>query len=883
MQPLTVVRAESEALGGKGWNKIMEMHPEKLPKSFICPITGEVFSDPVMTMDGHTYERAAITRWLQTNDTSPLTHEPLSLEGMQTNVALKTLLNEWGVRQAANASSLEIPFEELELGIRELGEGSFKCVQEGRWKGKKVAVATFKNIESFGIRAATLKEASVMRALGQHPYIITFHGVSTDSSGREHLVTELASQGSLLEVLSKAEDHGMDHIPVGTLLVIAQQVCEAMQAISHSEVVHRDLALRNVLVSDPLDFDKPSTVNVKVSDFGLSREQHFLRSRSTGCGDGLPVRYMSPEAIQRNKFSEKSDVWAFGVLLWEAATLGMIPYDSLGVFVANDAEVKQGVCAGTLRLPQPPHVDKEVYELMTACWAKAPADRPTFRVLRWRIQQVTVRVELSSLMSRELIAPPQPQPPGGGASPAGRGSPAPSEGRAASRGSSSEEEAEDPPRPPDRQGSPSTPKQRLQGIWLQNPIAEHPRLKRPQGGFAKCLSCTERPARDAAGNTALHHAAREWHESCIAALIEEGVDINAQNEEGRTPLTCAAQEGHVEVVKLLMLDPRVDINRPMTSGATPLYKAALGGHLEVVAQLMQHPKLNVNSLRRAEGGAAGGMGAGGIFSTLKELSEHMAGAPEDKPEEGFTPLFIAAQEGHADIVRKLLTHPQLDVNRAEENGITPLNMAAQQGHLEVVVALLEDARAHVNQPTKDGCTPLYIAAQQGHVEVVRTLMLGSRNGPVDVNAAMKNGVTPIYMASQKGHGEVVRLLMRHPRININAADWRGFTPLYIAAAEGHLKVVQQLMLHQHVDVNTVPMVLNGGTTLFMAVQGGHFEIVSLLCSHPDIDVNKAEENGETPLDAAMRKGYRSIEKLLMQHGARDSWTGLISRKLWGTD
>ena len=81
----------------------------------------------------------------------------------------------------------------------------------------------------------------------------------------------------------------------------------------------------------------------QVSDFGLANAQHYLRSRTTGAGAGLPIRYMSPEAIQRNKFTEKSDVWAFGVLIWEAATLGMIPYDALGVFVESDVQVKEGM------------------------------------------------------------------------------------------------------------------------------------------------------------------------------------------------------------------------------------------------------------------------------------------------------------------------------------------------------------------------------------------------------------------------------------------------------------------------------------------------------------------------------------------------------------
>eukprot|EP00959_Pyramimonas_sp_CCMP1952_P340145 7124061-Pyramimonas_sp.AAC.1 len=134
---------------------------------------------------------------------------------------------EYAVKQAArDSSSVEIPFEELELGIRDLGEGSFKRVQEGRWKGKAVAISTFKNIESYGKcpqpfrgRAGSLKEASLMRMLGQHPHIITFHGLAFDSAGREHLVTELASQGSLLEVLAKV-------LPEGSGLVEIESVDE---------------------------------------------------------------------------------------------------------------------------------------------------------------------------------------------------------------------------------------------------------------------------------------------------------------------------------------------------------------------------------------------------------------------------------------------------------------------------------------------------------------------------------------------------------------------------------------------------------------------------------------------------------------------------------
>jgi hypothetical protein len=77
---------------------------EKIPKSFLCPITGEVFTDPVLAKDGYTYERSAITRWLISNHKSPLTHQPLSLDDLQANITLKALLDEWGVCTDALAS-----------------------------------------------------------------------------------------------------------------------------------------------------------------------------------------------------------------------------------------------------------------------------------------------------------------------------------------------------------------------------------------------------------------------------------------------------------------------------------------------------------------------------------------------------------------------------------------------------------------------------------------------------------------------------------------------------------------------------------------------------------------------------------------------------------
>ena len=176
-----------------------------------------------------------------------------------------------------------------------------------------------------------------------------------------------------------------------------------MQYIACHNVVHRDLAAHNILVFEELDPADPRSVRVKVSDFGLSRPGCYYQ-RTGAVTEALPVRYMPPEAIERNKWSEKSDVWAFGVLLWEVATLGLVPYDSLGVFVNDDKEVKRGVCSGALRLPCPEGLPEVIFKgIIEPCWAKRAADRPTFASLRTAILEAQLELHAASIKLSEGI------------------------------------------------------------------------------------------------------------------------------------------------------------------------------------------------------------------------------------------------------------------------------------------------------------------------------------------------------------------------------------------------------------------------------------------------------------------------------------------------
>jgi ankyrin repeat protein len=122
-----------------------------------------------------------------------------------------------------------------------------------------------------------------------------------------------------------------------------------------------------------------------------------------------------------------------------------------------------------------------------------------------------------------------------------------------------------------------------------------------------------------------------------------------------------------------------------------------------------------------------------------------------------------------------------DVNQATQDGTTPLFMAAQKGHLEVVRALVTELGADVNQATQDGATPLLIAAGKGHLKVVRALVteLGA-----DVNQAAQNGVTPLLIAAQEGHLEAVRALVMELGADVNQATQDGTTPLLLLVLRG---------------------------------------------------------------------------------------------------
>jgi ankyrin repeat protein len=206
---------------------------------------------------------------------------------------------------------------------------------------------------------------------------------------------------------------------------------------------------------------------------------------------------------------------------------------------------------------------------------------------------------------------------------------------------------------------------------------------------------------------------------------------------------------------------------------------------------------------------------------VEALHKHGARLDAINPRNQINVLFIATYNNHVSLVSYLLQHT--DVNQANNHGVTPLLIAAQKGHLEVVKYLVTQGQAAVNQATNDGATPLLIAAQKGHLEVVKYLVA---QGKADVNQAYEDSATPLFVAAQEGHLEVVKYLVAQGQAAVNQADEDGATPLFVAAQEGHLEVVKYLVETGQADVYQAG--LDGVTALHSAIYEKHMAIIQRL-------------------------------------------------------
>ncbi|XP_047738749.1 tyrosine-protein kinase Btk29A isoform X4 [Hyalella azteca] len=256
----------------------------------------------------------------------------------------------------------DIPLNEITL-LEEIGSGQFGVVRRGKYRNLDVAVKMMK--EGTMSEDEFIEEAKVMTKL-QHPNLVQLYGVCKRQRP-VYIITEFLEYGSLLHYLRQKEKTLSSK--TDTLIDMCLQICEGMAYLEKEKFIHRDLAARNCLVGSK---------NIKVGDFGLAR--YVVDDEYTGSGGAkFPIKWAAPEVLNYMRFSSKSDVWAFGVLMWEVFTCGKMPYGR-----RKNADVVAMVQEG-LVLDQPRYCPHNVYQVMRECWEQSADQRPSFHDLKTEI------------------------------------------------------------------------------------------------------------------------------------------------------------------------------------------------------------------------------------------------------------------------------------------------------------------------------------------------------------------------------------------------------------------------------------------------------------------------------------------------------------------
>lgn len=316
----------------------------------------------------------------QKSSSPPVQRQPKHVRGQNVEMSM---LNAYKPKSKAK----ELPLSAVRF-MEELGECAFGKIYKGHLylpgmdHAQLVAIKTLKDYNNPQQWTEFQQEASLMAEL-HHPNIVCLLGAVTQEQP-VCMLFEYMNQGDLHEFLIMRSPHSdvgcssdedgtvkssLDH---GDFLHIAIQIAAGMEYLSSHFFVHKDLAARNILIGEQL--------HVKISDLGLSREIYSADYYRVQSKSLLPIRWMPPEAIMYGKFSSDSDIWSFGVVLWEIFSFGLQPY-----YGFSNQEVIEMVRKRQL-LPCSEDCPPRMYSLMTECWNEIPSRRPRFKDIHVRLR-----------------------------------------------------------------------------------------------------------------------------------------------------------------------------------------------------------------------------------------------------------------------------------------------------------------------------------------------------------------------------------------------------------------------------------------------------------------------------------------------------------------
>ena len=316
-------------------------------------------------------------------------HKPIGRTAQQLEMA--ALANKVPIR------AREFPMANIRF-LQELGEGAFGKVYKGELTGyhgdksvARVAIKTLKENTAPKMQNDFRHEVDLMTDL-KHPNIVCLVGVCMKEEPM-CMLFEYMTHGDLHEYLmihsphsdlSVSDDEGTGQvINSSDMMCIAQQVAAGMEFLASHHFVHRDLSARNIYVSENL--------LIKVGDMGLAREMYAMDYYNVQGQSLVPIRWMPPEAILYGKFSGESDVWSYGVALWEVYSYGLQPY-----YGYSNSEVIEMIRARQI-LPCPEDCPSRMYTLMVECWNEIPNHRPSFKVIHERLRMWTSELMPTSM------------------------------------------------------------------------------------------------------------------------------------------------------------------------------------------------------------------------------------------------------------------------------------------------------------------------------------------------------------------------------------------------------------------------------------------------------------------------------------------------------